>query len=151
MNEATYLLDTNILLRVTRFGPLHDVTVGSAVDLLLSRGARLCFTLQNLTELWNVCTRPRDRNGFGLNTDEANAVVERTDFAFEFLPDIVDVYLHWRRLVMQYRVSGAQVHDARLVASMLAHNLTHILRLNQQDFSRYTGIEAVHPATVVTT
>lgn len=32
----------------------------------------------------------------------------------------------WRRLVVNYGVSGVQVHDARLVATMLVHDVTHI-------------------------
>ena len=51
---------------------------------------------------------------------------------------------------MDYEVLGVQVHDARLVAAMIAHNVTHILTFNVTDFARYTdeGIEAVNPAAV---
>jgi hypothetical protein len=60
------------------------------------------------------------------------------------------MYSNWRRLVVKYRVSGVQVHDARLVASMLVHDVTHILTFNIQDFTRYApdGIIAIDPATV---
>ena len=52
-------------------------------------------------------------------------------------------------LVIDYRVSGVQVHDARLVAAMLAHGVTHILTFNTADFARYApeGIVAVAPAS----
>ncbi|HEV2379309.1 MAG TPA: hypothetical protein VG206_05885 [Terriglobia bacterium] len=49
---------------------------------------------------------------------------------------------------MQYGISGVQVHDARLAASMYAHGVSHILTLNLPDFSRYDGIVALHPSTV---
>ena len=51
---------------------------------------------------------------------------------------------------MKYRVSGVQVHDARLVAAMIVHDVTHILTFNTQDFTRYApdGIIAIDPATV---
>ena len=51
----------------------------------------------------------------------------------------------WRRLVVNYGVSGVQVHDARLVATMLVHDVTHILTFNTQDFIRYRpeGIIAI--------
>lgn len=42
-------------------------------------------------------------------------------------------------------VRGVQVHDAHLVAIMLAYGLTKILTLNQPDFLRYADIQAVHP------
>ena len=51
---------------------------------------------------------------------------------------------------MDYGVSGVQVHDARLVATMIVHGVTHILTFNTSDFVRYApqGIVAVDPATV---
>ncbi|ETW99939.1 MAG: hypothetical protein ETSY2_40000 [Candidatus Entotheonella gemina] len=51
---------------------------------------------------------------------------------------------------MDYSVSGVQVHDARLVAAMIMHHVTHILTLNISDFERYAseGIVAVDPATI---
>ena len=46
-------------------------------------------------------------------------------------------------------VMGVQVHDARLVATMIAHRITHLLTLNDQDFARYPEITAVHPRQLV--
>ncbi|MEN6357468.1 MAG: hypothetical protein ABFD83_10330 [Armatimonadota bacterium] len=45
-------------------------------------------------------------------------------------------------------VNGKQAHDARIVALMLAHGITHILTLNPGDFSRYTGVTPVTPNEV---
>jgi hypothetical protein len=52
--------------------------------------------------------------------------------------------------VLMFRVSGVQVHDARLVAAMKIHRVSHILTFNTDDFVRYApeGITAVDPATV---
>jgi len=58
------------------------------------------------------------------------------------------IYPEWERLVFTYSVKGVQVHDAKLVAAMCVHDLTHILTFNVDDFSRYPEIIAVHPATV---
>ena len=43
---------------------------------------------------------------------------------------------------------GVNVHDARLVATMLVHGLTHIVTFNIRDFTRYTEITAVHPREI---
>ena len=61
------------------------------------------------------------------------------------LPDNESVYREWRRIVVQYSVSGVQVHDARLAAAMYVHHVDHILTLNVTDFSRFTGLTAMHP------
>jgi hypothetical protein len=44
---------------------------------------------------------------------------------------------------------GVQVHDARLVALMMAHGLSHLLTLNPADFQRYPGITALSPSAVL--
>jgi predicted nucleic acid-binding protein len=51
---------------------------------------------------------------------------------------------------VQFGVSGVAVHDARLVATMLVHNVTHILTFNTSDFARYAseGVVAVDPNSV---
>lgn len=55
----------------------------------------------------------------------------------------------WERLVVQYRVSGKQAHDARLVAAMRVHNLTHLLTFNTGDFKRFTAITAINPQSIL--
>ena len=58
------------------------------------------------------------------------------------------MYPTWKKLVVDYEVSGVQVHDAKLVASMIVHEVKHILTFNVADFTRYAseGIVAVVPA-----
>ena len=41
-----------------------------------------------------------------------------------------------------------QVHDARLVALMQVHGITHILTLNRADFARYPGIVPIDPVSL---
>jgi hypothetical protein len=42
-----------------------------------------------------------------------------------------------------------QVHDARLAASMIVHDVPQILTLNVADFARFSQIRAVHPASLL--
>ena len=59
------LADTNILLRRTQPDhPRHGLAVES-VARLLSSGEAVYFTLQNMSEFWNVATRPAANNGLG--------------------------------------------------------------------------------------
>lgn len=68
---------------------------------------------------------------------------------FAFLPDRPEVFAEWLQLVQSYRISGKQVHDARLVAVMRPHGLTHLLTLNGADFARFAEVVAVHPHEVL--
>jgi predicted nucleic acid-binding protein len=64
---------------------------------------------------------------------------------FTLLPDTPDIFSEWEKIVLQSQVSGKQAHDARLVAAMRVHNLTHLLTFNTADFKRFTTISAVSP------
>jgi predicted nucleic acid-binding protein len=108
----------------------------------------VCFTSQNLAEFWNVCTRPADRNGFGLSIAETNRRAQIIETSFTFLADSSQVHTEWRRLVVTHSVMGVQVHDARLVAAMHVHGISHLLTLDEQDFTRYSGISVVHPRSL---
>jgi predicted nucleic acid-binding protein len=145
MAISSCLVDTNVLLRMTRRSdPQHQV-VDAALAQLAGQGAILHYTHQNIAELWNAMTRPLDRNGFGLTVADAEHEVRAFEAGMTFLPDNLAVYREWRRIVVQHGVLGVQVHDARLAAAMYVHRVSHILTLNVSDFSRFSGLTAVHP------
>lgn len=73
MGDSSYLVDSNVLLRISKREDPKYVEVRAALRVLRARGARLCFTSQNLAEFWNVCTRPAQQNGFGLSIRSSNS------------------------------------------------------------------------------
>jgi predicted nucleic acid-binding protein len=93
-----------------------------------------------------VATRPVAQNGLGLSTPEAASELMRLKSMFPLLPDTPAIYQVWENLVIQHQVSGKPAHDARLVAAMLVHGITSILTFDKTGFSRYAGVEVVHPA-----
>jgi predicted nucleic acid-binding protein len=111
-------------------------------------GATLHYSHQNIAELWNAMTRPVARNGFGLTAAEAEREVGAIEAGMSFLPDNEAIYREWRRIIVQHAVSGVQVYDARLVATVLVYGIRHILTLNVTDFSRYQGLIAIHPNNI---
>jgi len=145
-----YLVDTNVLLRfLHRTDPRHPI-VRAAMRKLRTNGHQLQATPQNFIEFWNVSTRPINKNGFGLTPLQTDALLRLAERLFPLLPDSAAIFPEWRRLVVDFGVSGVQVHDTRLVAAMLFHNMTHILTFNTKDFIRYAseGIVAVDPKSV---
>lgn len=73
---------------------------------------------QNLTEFWNVCTRPSDRNGLGLTPTETDKHISQLESLLTVHPEVPNIYTEWRRFVVTHYVSGVRVYDARVVASM---------------------------------
>ncbi|HWZ44536.1 MAG TPA: PIN domain-containing protein [Candidatus Saccharimonadales bacterium] len=149
MAGAPYLIDTNILLRWVKPDDRDFPLVVSAMDILLQQAATLCYTSQNVAEFWNTCTRPLDRNGYGLTPQQADRRAQFFEEKLHLLADGPAVHETWRRLIVANNVSGAQVHDARLAAAMLVHGVERILTFNHKDFARYTGIEGVHPQAAI--
>ncbi len=144
-----YLLDTNILLRASDPGSSKYMVTMSSLAKLLAHGEPIYITAQNLIEFWAVATRPLSARGLGWNIAKTRTEIDKITRQFILLGDNADVFDHWLRLVTSYRVSGKQVHDARLVAVMQAYSINHILTFNIKDFRRYTAIiTPVHPRDV---
>jgi predicted nucleic acid-binding protein len=142
------LVDTSVLTRTLQ--PHHSLyaLTDRAIERLLVKGRELRIVAQNLIELWVVATRPIEQNGLGMSPAAAAGELARIKSMFEFLPETPAIYPIWESLVIERQVCGKPAHDARLVAAMQAHGLTSILTFDRSGFSRYPGIEVVHPADV---
>jgi predicted nucleic acid-binding protein len=142
------LVDTNILLRRIQPDHVHHAMAIDSVARLLAAGEQVYFTLQNISEFWNVITRPIAVNGLGFSPAFALSEVAKIETVLTLLPDSPAVYEEWKRLVATHAVIGAKVHDARLVAVMNVHGVRRILTFNTGDFARFE-IEALHPSAVL--
>lgn len=142
------LVDTNILLRSAQPNHPFYSQAALAVSRLMRRNDTIFFCFQNIAEFWNVATRPADRNGMGLSIDEVLREIRSIENLFTLLPDIPAVYTAWKGIVEEQRVQGVKVYDARLVALMNVYAIERILTFNAADFTRYTNIAALHPASI---
>ncbi len=142
------LPDTNIILRlVNRNDPLHQV-VSQAIERLEQSGEELVIIPQILVEFWTVATRPKDVNGLGMPTREAENELEKLQKLFTVLPENEKIFDEWKRLIVKYKVSGKTTHDARIAAAMTVHKIENILTLNPNDFKRFTEITAIRPQDI---
>ncbi len=146
---GAWFIDTNVLLRSSRL-PEHAVMY-HAVEHLRQSGRNLYATPQVIAEYWNVSTRPVDKNGFGLTIAQVSLEVRQIERFLTILPETLEVFEEWKRLVTAHEVRGVQVHDARLAANMRVHGVSNLLTLNSSsspwaDFRRFPGIVPVKPA-----
>jgi predicted nucleic acid-binding protein len=84
MAIASCLVDTNILLRMTRRSDPHHHLADAALARLASEGTTLHYTHQNIAELWNAMTRPKVRNGLGLTVADAEREVRAIEAGMDF-------------------------------------------------------------------
>ena len=144
----SFAVDTNLLLRSIDDGHVAQPIAKNGLIVLRDRGEILSIFPQNLIEFWVVATRPVINNGLGLSIPRAEEEIISLKTLFVLLPDTPKIFSEWERIVLQYQVSGKQAHDARLVAAMIVHNVTHLLTFNTADFKRFTSITAVNPQSI---
>lgn len=84
MTITSCLVDTNILLRMTRRSDPQHKLVDAALVQLAGQSTILHYTHQNIAELWNAMTRPLDRNGLGLTAADAEREVRAIETGMVF-------------------------------------------------------------------
>jgi predicted nucleic acid-binding protein len=137
-------VDTNVLVYANqKRSAFHTEAVA-----LLERAGRdtaLWISRQVLREYLATVTRPQ---GSEPALPMAAALQRVRNFAvrFEVAEDGPEVFDKLLELLARVRVAGKQVHDANLVATMLAHGIKRLLTFNVSDFQRFGAvIELVAP------
>jgi len=144
----TVVIDANVLLRLAdTTAALHPVTL-SALSALESQGHVLHTLPQSIYEFWVVASRPVRGNGLGLSAAECDGAVVAIETMFPVIPDPPALFVRWRALVVAHACHGKVAHDARYVAAMQAHGLTHLLTFNLADFTRFPGLSLLDPAVI---
>jgi hypothetical protein len=100
MAETPYLVDSNVLLRWVKPNHRDYPLIVSATDAILRHDGILCYTSQNVGEFWSACTRPVDRNGYGLTPQETDRLAKTFEEKLRLLPDSLAVHEEWRRLLV---------------------------------------------------
>lgn len=141
----SWLVDTNVLLRLAdEQSQEHSVAAG-AVARLLARGVSVFISAQVLVEFWVVATRPEQVNGLGWSTATTAETIRGLRDRFPLLEETPDVWDRWFELVERCQVSGKRAHDARLAALLVERGIRQLLTFNTVDFPASWGVEAVHP------
>ena len=139
------LLDTNLLSRLANATDPNQKLAEKAIETLRLAGYRPCIVPQNIYEFWVVATRPKAQNGLGMSLSAAAAEILNFKSLFPLCEDTPAVLQEWEKVIAAYAVIGKNGHDARFVAAMVVHGISHFLTFNVQDFRRYTGITVLSP------
>ena len=137
-------VDTNVLVYATATSaPFRDRARAALVR--LAADEQLSVSLQILREYVAVMTRPQT---WGRALSLAEAMTDAAVFERRFTV-LEDGQLVWDQLMdlsRRYSFGGRQVHDANVVATMLAHGERRLLTFNEADFRRFTPlIEVITP------
>lgn len=139
-------LDTNLFIPA-RFdaAPAHAVA-RAALNRAERSGEVLRINRQVIREYLAAATRPQAWSA-PLPMSRALSDLSWMEEAFEVLEDGPQVMDLLARLCRDIPMGGKQVHDANIVATMLAYGERRLLTFNVRDFRRFAAhIEILDPA-----
>ena len=129
-------IDTNILVKSRILeAPDHDIA-RARLERAFRNQEPMRISRQVLREYLSVVTRPQSWP-IPITRDDALDDVKRLMDAFEILeggPVVTDLLIE---LCREVSVGGRQIHDANIVATMLAYGEGRLMTFNTADFRRY--------------
>lgn len=143
------LFDANILLRAAQTSHPQHQEVLDATHQLIQRGYESCIVPQCQYEFWVVATRPQSLNGLEFTAAEAETELSQLRGSLTFLNDPPGLFAEWKHLVTTLSIIGKNAHDARIIAAMMLHGISHLLTYNVRDFQRYPGIIVLSPSSIL--
>lgn len=152
MTDAKALfIDTNILIYANvASSPFHE-QARHALQAASQSDRTLWISRQVLREFVAARTRPQ---AFA-QPSAPEIIIERIQYLeshFQVADDTALVTGQLLKLLSTYKLGGKQVHDANIVATMLAYGIPRLLTHNIDDFKRFSDvvvIEGITPATTL--
>jgi hypothetical protein len=138
-------LDTNILVYAANEDSPYHAKAKSLIQSINSGRVSACLSWQVLVEFYATVTSPR-RLSQPLSPNQAIEAIKgylESDIP-RFGPDETTLILTLG-LAERYKVTGLDIFDAQIVATMLRNKVKTIYTANEEDFKRFVEIEAVNP------
>ncbi len=139
MDAEPLFIDTNILIYANvASAPFHQPAL-DALTLAQQSGCPLWVSRQVLREFISARTRPQTF----AKPSTPEVVIERVRYLedqFQVADDNSLVTEQLIKLLGEFKIGGKQVHDANIVATMLAYDIPCLLTLNVKDFKRFEKI-----------
>lgn len=140
MTDAEPLfVDTNILIYASvAAAPFHDQAM-DAINAAHQSERPLWLSRQVLREFIVARTRPQTF----AQPSTSDVVIERVRYLedrFQIADDTAAVTEQLIKLLRDFKIGGKQVHDANIVATMLANGIACLLTHNVKDFTRFDRI-----------
>lgn len=129
-------IDTNVLVYASVAGAPHHETALEVLDSAYRAGRPLWISRQVVREFIAV----RSRAQLFVDPSPMELLVQRVAYfreRFEIADDTASVTDELMGLMNCFPIGGKQVHDANIVATMLAYGIPSLLTHNVKDFRRY--------------
>ncbi len=149
MVASPVFVDTNILIYARlASSPFHTLAVES-LDRFAAAGVELWTSRQILREYLASITRPTTAIA-PLAVAALVADIRGFESRFRVAEDGPSVTAELLQLLSRFISQGKQIHDANIVATMLAHGIPYLLTHNTADFTRFATAITVLPLVAPT-
>lgn len=137
-------IDTNVLIYANlALSPFHQEAVAT-IKMLAASGVQLWISRQVLREYLAGMTRPSALTG-AIAVNDLVADIHTFSSQFFVAEDGPDVTQRLVNLFSNVPMAGKQVHDANIVATMLAQGVLRLLTHNIDDFKRFSHLITLVP------
>lgn len=137
MTPAKAFVDTNILLRAFVVEMDQHARAEALLKEYWQQGTELWISGQVIREYLVQITHPKTFKE-PLPIDTVIESIKRITPLFQIADDTPAVRNELLELLKKYPTRGKQIHDANIVAAMLAHGIEVLLTLNVEDMKRFS-------------
>jgi predicted nucleic acid-binding protein len=142
--DSRIFIDTNVLTSAGVVTAPRHLSATARIQSLYQRGNDLWISRQVLREYLATLSRPQTYAN-ALPATMLVAHVQALSARFLIAEDGPDVTAALLDLIRTIRVGGRQIHDANIVATMLAHDIKRLLTKIVTDFARYSALITIEP------
>jgi len=147
MSDDYAALDTNVLVYALFADTEHHRAARALLDQAEHDDINFCLTPQVLAEFYAVVTNSRrvtEVKSPGEALDVIDTLLSLPGMTL--LPVPIDIVTQWTRLLRQHPVTGSDVFDVLLAATLRSHGVTRLYTFNRADFERFDGLDVLTPA-----
>jgi predicted nucleic acid-binding protein len=138
------LADTNVLIYALDADAPQHAAARTLLEAAREGSTTLYVTPQILSEFYAVVTNARRVAKPRSSVEVLHAISDLLTF-IHVLPVPANVVAGWMALLRRHPVTGADVFDLQIVATMQAHNVPRIYTFNTRDFDMIEGISVATP------
>ena len=138
MDDKALFVDTNVLVYANVIEtPLHEQAL-AAINAAHQADRTIWISRQVIREYLVTMTRPQIFENLPktMILEQVDQFIER----FQVADDTAAVTGQLVKLMENFKIGGKQVHDANIVATMLAYDIPYLLTHNGKDFKRFDKI-----------
>jgi len=146
MSVEPGVLDANVLAYAVNADAPQHVVSRALLDVASDPSVKLYVTSQILCEFYSIITNPR-RVAVVSSCEEALIIISAILAlpGIHVLPTPASVVAGWMQLLRRHPVTGAEVFDLQIVATMQANGIRQIYTFNTDDFKTFSELSVLTP------